>query len=46
MTCEDYGVNADKTCMNGDWFYPTIYDVFGNGGRSQKGFDQTTLHNE
>ena len=27
--CDDYGVNADKTWMNGDWFYTTGYGVFG-----------------
>ena len=28
--CHDYGVNADKTWMDGDWFYTTNYAIFGH----------------
>ena len=28
----DYGVNADETWRNSDWFYTTKYGIFGYGG--------------
>ena len=28
--CDDYGVNADKTWMHGEWFYTTDYGIFGH----------------
>ena len=33
---DDYGVNADETWMNRNWFYMTKYDTFGNGGKATK----------
>ena len=30
--CDDYGVNPDEMCMNGDWFY-TTKDGNGNYGK-------------
>ena len=27
--CDNYGVDADETCMYGDWFYTTDYAIFG-----------------
>ena len=34
--CEDYGVNADETCMKRDWFYTTKYGNGGDGGKTTK----------
>ena len=31
--CDDYGVNENKTWMNGDRFYTTRYGVFGDEGK-------------
>ena len=28
--CDNYGVNADKIWMHGDWFYTTKYGIFGD----------------
>ena len=27
--CDDYGVDATEIGMHGDWFYATVYDIFG-----------------
>ena len=32
--CDDYGVNADETWVNGYWFCTTKYGVFGDGGKA------------
>ena len=34
--CDDYGVNAEETWMNGDCFYMTKYRVFDEGGKVTK----------
>ena len=34
--CDDYGVNADKTWMHGNWFYTTSYGNFGNRRKATK----------
>ena len=32
--CDDYGVNAYEIWINGDRFYTTAYDNFGDGGKA------------
>ena len=34
--CDDYGVNADKIWMHGNWFYTTKYGIFGDGRKATK----------
>ena len=42
--CDDYVVNPDEMCMNGDWFYTTKdgngnygkYDNFGDGEKCRQ----------
>ena len=43
MICGDFGVNADKIFINGNWFYPTIYGVFGNGGKATEKISTSSL---
>ena len=31
---DDYHVNVDEICMNGDWFYTAEYGNFGDGGKA------------
>ena len=34
--CDDYGGNADKTLMHGNWFYTTSYGIFDDGRKATK----------
>ena len=34
--CDDYGVDADKTWMHGDWYYLTGYDISGHEVKGTK----------
>ena len=34
--CDGYGVDADVTWMNGDWFYTTNYGIFGHEVKTTK----------
>ena len=34
--CDDCGINAGETWMNGDWFYTTEYHVLGDGEKATK----------
>ena len=34
--CDDYGVDADETWMNGDWFYTTSYAIFTTGSKATR----------
>ena len=34
--CDDYGVDADKTWMHGDWYYLTGYGIFGHEVKATK----------
>ena len=36
IICDDYGVNADKTWVDGDRFYMATHDVFGDEGNATK----------
>ena len=36
--CHDYGVDATKTWMHGDWVYTTGYRIFGHEVKATKGF--------
>ena len=31
--CDDYGVNGNEIWINGNWFYVTKYDNFGDEGK-------------
>ena len=42
--CDEYGVNADQTWMNGNWFYTTKYGIWMMKEWPQKGLHQTTLN--
>ena len=34
--CDDYGVNADETWINGDQFHTTKYGFYGDGKKATK----------
>ena len=34
--CDDYGVDATDSWMNGDWFYATRYGIFGHEVKATK----------
>ena len=34
--CDGYGVDAEETRMNGNWFYTTGYGTFGNEVKATK----------
>ena len=41
--CGDYGVNADKTWMTGDWCYKKKYGVLGNEGKATESSSPDSL---
>ena len=44
IICDDFGVNADETWINGNWFYVTKYDNFGDEGKFTDTMDKVLKH--